>query len=567
MNLRLILIASLFLIFNLTPAVASAQTLDQYGGYKDLPVPGGATGHFRVAKLNNRWIFATPDGNAFWMTGVYNVNIDDHVTDLGTTYTQVCDAKYGDHRLTWGPQQNRRLKSWGFNTLGEYASGYTLPWATSDDPRWPGKIQPVKMAAIPFPLQAAWYSQTNRNSYAPGPVKELYWAMDSHFTGYRGQFPDVFDPNFDLWVNARAASSEYARYAASPWLIGFSSDDTDYLTGFGPGPDFDSRGHGHPHLGYVTLLTPPTQTRNKAGTITYTDPKVYTKYALRDFLQARYGSIAALNAAWGSAYTTFDSNGGWPTGSGLLDENGKGRWVGTDSVGLTNTAPTVKADLDDFLYEIAKRYFSIYRTRIKQYYPNALYLGPTTVGGWDAPARRQVLRAAGQYLDVLRTTWNGDQARLDFMAQHAGDLPIVTWLGAKANPDSALFRYTASGFQTQLDRGTYYQNSLTARVNAAVTTTGVHPFVGIQWWEFHDNWAEKANWGLVTLSDNAYDGKEAIVAAGKDPWGYPTGGENYDHGNFLGPVIQAHAQIYARLFGTVPPSAPTAPTGLSINSH
>ncbi len=194
--------------------------------------------------------------------------------------------------------------------------------------------------------------------------------------------------------------------------------------------------------------------------------------------------------------------------------------MGTDSVGLINTTPTVKADLDDFLYEIAKRYFSIYRTRIKQYYPNALYLGPTTVGGWDAPARRQVLRAAGQYLDVLRTTWNGDQARLDFTAQYAGDLPIVTWLGAKANPDSALFRYTASGFQTQLDRGTYYQNSLTARLNAAVTTTGVHPFVGIQWWEFHDNWAEKANWGLVTLADNAYDGKAATITSGVDAWAF-----------------------------------------------
>jgi len=45
----LLLIAFLLLV----PSLAPAQTLDQYGGYKDMPVPGGATGRFRVAKLNN----------------------------------------------------------------------------------------------------------------------------------------------------------------------------------------------------------------------------------------------------------------------------------------------------------------------------------------------------------------------------------------------------------------------------------------------------------------------------------------------------------------------------------
>ncbi|HWT78617.1 MAG TPA: hypothetical protein VN648_07420, partial [Candidatus Methylomirabilis sp.] len=340
----------------LAPSPVLAQSLDKYGGYKDLPVPGGATGHFRVAKLNNRWVFATPDGNAFWMLGVYNVTGDDHVTDSGKTYSQVAIAKYGDTNLTWGPQQVRRLKAWGFNTLGEYSVSWTQPWAT--DPGWPGGVQPVQMPAIPFPLQGALYSLRNANGYANGPVKELYWALDSHFTGYRGHFPDVFDPNFDQWVNGAMG-----QYGDTPWLLGMSSDDTDVLTGFGPGPDFDSGGHTHPHLGFVALLSPPTQVNNPSSNITYTDTKVYTKSALRTFLAAKYGTIGALNAAWGSTYTTFDSNGGWPNGSGLLDENGKGAWVGTDSVSLGNAASAVKADLDSFLYNIAVQYFSIYRTR------------------------------------------------------------------------------------------------------------------------------------------------------------------------------------------------------------
>ena len=502
-------------------------------------------------KVGNRWLWVAPDGNAFWMLGVYAVDVSESVDDRGSSYRARVIAKYGDADLTWGPQQNRRLKAWGFNALGEYANKWALPWTTVSDPRWPEAGQPVKLPAIPFPLQGAWYSQTNLSNYATGPVKEIYWALGNHFTGYRGQFPDIFDPNFDRWVARRVASAEYAQAAASPWVLGFSSDDTDYLTGFGPGPDFHSGGHTHPHLGYVTLLTPPMQSANPRRNVTYSDPKVYIKYALRDFLQARYGTVAALNSAWSSTYTTFDSDGGWPTGRGLLDENGKGAWVGTDATRLSNTNTAVRRDLDDFLYEIAKQYFAIYRTRIKQAYPHVLYLGPTTIGGWGAPPRRQILKAAGQYLDVIRTTYNGDQARLDFMAHYAGDKPIMTWLGAVANPDSALFRYPNGGqsdtFLSQADRGAYYQRSLTAQLNATAGPTGAQPFIGIQWWEFHDNWGEKSNWGLVTLSDNAYDGKEARVAQGPDTWGFRAGNEQRDYSDFISRARQGNLAVIAGL--------------------
>ena len=287
---------------------------DQYGGYTSLPVSGGATGRFRVAKLGNRWVWVTPEGNAFWLRGVYGV-------DKGGVYETNVIAKYGDADLRWAPQQVRRLLAWGFNGLAEYANGYATPWAAIRDPRWPTGTQPVKIPAVPFPLQAASYSKRNLFGYAAQPVKDLYAALDSHFRGYRGQFPDVFDPNFARWIAGRVASSEYAIVTASPYLLGLSSDDTDYLTGFGPGPDFVTTppGKTHPHLGFVTLIGSPTQATNPfLGGAPYTDTKVYTKYALRDFLQAKYGTIGALNTAWGSTYTTFDSAGGWRAGTGLL---------------------------------------------------------------------------------------------------------------------------------------------------------------------------------------------------------------------------------------------------------
>jgi hypothetical protein len=84
-------------------------------------------------------------------------------------------------------------------------------------------------------------------------------------------------------------------------------------------------------------------------------------------------------------------------------------------------------------------------------------------------------------------------------------------------------------------------------VEATGSATGVHPFVGFQWWEFADNWREKANWGLVTLSDNAYDGHEARVATGKDSWGFPVGGEERDYGDFISSVKKANLGVLERL--------------------
>ena len=148
---------------------------------------------------------------------------------------------------------------------------------------------------------------------------------------------------------------------------------------------------------------------------------------------------------------------------------------------------------------------------------------------------------------MLRTTWDGNQAKLEFLAQHAGDIPIATWEGSFANPDSALFRHPARWFSSQADRGAHYQKVLAGHFDARVGSSGVRPIVGIQWWEFHDNFGEKLNWGLISLRDNAYDGREARVAPGRDAWGFRVGGEERDYGDFISFVRQANYNIAERL--------------------
>lgn len=528
-------------------ADAPRPELDQYGGVKDVTV-GEASKTFTRAKIGDRWVLVTPEGHPFWMIGVYNVNVSGSRDDRGGTYRDRVTAKYGDTNVRWGPQQVRRLRSWGFNTIAEYANKWVIPWTTHGGHNspwsrgggrgpWPN---PERMPAINY-MWPSHYALRNQHQRAPGPVKEILRATDAHYRGYRGRFPDVFDPNFGIWIEG-----ELRGYKENPWAIGISVDDSDTLFGFGAGPDFDSGGKTNPHLGFITLLTSPTQAENKELKLSYADTKVYTKFALRDFLRNRYQTIEALNAAWGSSYTGWDSDGGWPDGRGFLDENGKGAWIGQDAAKLSGARPALRADLDAFLYELADKYFTTVRAAVKQRMPNTLYLGPTSVGSWGAPSRPQVLKAAGRSVDVLRVSWHGQKDRLDYIVQHAGDVPLAVWLGFYANQDSAMFRYHPS-MPSQASRARLYEKSLSGLFEATGSATGVHPFVGFQWWEFADNWREKANWGLVTLSDNAYDGHEARIATGTDQWGFAVGGEERDYGDFISTVRKANFGILERL--------------------
>ena len=536
----------------------SGIRLDQYGGLADAPVSGGATGLFRVAKVRDRWVLVTPEGHAFYMMGVYNVSGQPSVREFNQSYDDLVRKKYGDRDAVWGPQQIRRLRSWGFNTVGPYSIRYVSPTDKFD--RWPGDhSQPEKMPMVAM-LEPSFYSLRNLNNLARGAVKDIIRGTDSHYREYRASFPDVFDPNFEEFLDKQVSiAMDEGGLKDSRWVIGIMIDDTDNLNGFGAGPDFPNltpRGKANRHLGWIALITSPAQETNPAWNVKFKDTKVYTKYALRDFLRSRYPTIEALNQAWGSTYSTFDSDGGWGEGNGLLDENGRHTgWVGTDPVYLDDANATLKKDLDDFLLVLADKYFRTCHDRIKAHSPSTLYLGPSVVGSWGTPPRRQVLKAVGRYVDLVNTSLNVENSGpFNFFVHHIGDKPLAYWLGRTANADSAMWRYRSEGgLVSQADRANFYASQVKAQFEAVASPTGTKPSVGFLWWEYHDNWGEKADWGLVTLSDNAYDGKEATRSGGKpgvmgsavcrDSWGYPCGAEERDYGDFLSTVRATNLRI------------------------
>lgn len=528
------------------PIVQPAR-LDPYGGFQGLPAPGGATGFFRLEKIGPRWLLVTPEGNVFWMLAAYGLDI----TDGGTKYIETLKKKYkSPEGMPWWPfvsQGARRLRSWGFNALGEYCTYYALPVPTFNR----SEVNPERMPFIRL-IRPSWYGLTS------GSFKDIIYGTDpAVYTGWRGgHFPDVFDPNFETF--ARKLATDEAReftepLTGSPWLIGTTTDDGDDTYGFGPGPG-TNQDKVHEHLGWMVAATAPSQTQNRSVGAKYQDTVVYTKAAWRNHLVEKYETIANLNAAWGSNYTTFDSAGGWPkrktSGTGLLDEDGSGPWMGKDFYTLSDTNENLRADMDDFLYKLADKYFSSVARAIRAYVPHHLVFTPAAI---NAGARPQILRAAGQHVDAIQVWVVPTTARTWLAnAYQVSGRPVFVWSTFTSQADSALSATRGWGpaydYATQEERGQAYQQYLQELLSVRAED-GAYPVLGIDWWAWTDKvtGGESMNFGLVSNLDNAYDGREAAMASGSDPWGYPVGGEKKNFGDFLSQVAAANAQIRATL--------------------
>jgi hypothetical protein len=541
------------------------EQLDRFGGLA-IPVAEPA-GYFRVQKIGNRTLFLTPDGHPFWMRSVYAVDW----LDGGAESAEALKLKYGGNPNLFAQHAVRKLRSWGFNTLGEYTSAYVYPLPTYYRPR--GNSQQMPFIRL---LNVSWYGALDEGHLAPAPFKTLLaGAVDPQvYKGWSGHVPDVFDPNFAIYARNSAADLKTANrqtiftektatgglphpsLVKTPWLIGTEPDDADNLFGFGPGSqDPGSDGAIHPHIGWVIAVTKTAQSENMAvgavfgdrRTITYTDPIVYAKRAWRSFLVEKYHTINALNAAWGSRYTTFDSDGDWPMGRGLMDESGRNPWIGSDALKLSTASPKVIADLDAFLGVYADQYFRIVTQAIRAATPNQLVLSPVldSHGGMSRP---QVLKAAGKYCDVIQVNFDPQRPDLLVKTYQVTGKPMFSWLGLKANPDSALrdSGNTEPGLATQADRAALYAKEVVSLFSLKVSD-GTYPVVGMDWWEYMDKLGEKSNWGLVTAKDNAYDGKEDVAASSTDSWGYATGHEMGDFGDFLTGAKDANLAIDRQL--------------------
>ncbi|MBV9849417.1 MAG: beta-galactosidase [Armatimonadetes bacterium] len=268
-------------------AAPSPPGRDEYGGWADGPsLP--ATGFFSTTRRGGRWWLVTPSGRLFLSWGVDVVGASEativHPRDAmftglpgptdplakfyshdfyyiygpyktGTTfdfYGANLERKYGpDYLDAWRKTTAARLKSWGFNTIGNW----------SDEAL-------EAMHLVPYTARMD----------IPGGHARVASGSD-----YWGRMHDPFDPQFaadaDGYFRANAPA-----HKDDPWCLGYFVDNELSWSG----GDVDGGRYG---LAYGSLAAPAAQP---------------AKQALLAQLKAKYDTIDKFNAAWGTHLSAWD---------------------------------------------------------------------------------------------------------------------------------------------------------------------------------------------------------------------------------------------------------------------
>ena len=253
---------------------------DKYGGWAKGPQLE-ASGFFRVQKHEGKWWLVDPDGRLFFSQGIDCVRMRDTTPIeereswfedfpgkdpafsglLSTGYAlhgyyatrsprcfSFADAnlvrKYGTaHQKTYPEIIQRRLRSWGINTIG------------------------------------MWSDEATRLLRQTPYVD----ALGSHGTmmiqgsdGYWGKFPDVFDASFKTVLRQGMVNKPSAN---DPWCLGYFSDN-------------EMSWGDETSLSLAALRSPANQS---------------IKRAFIDDLKARYAEIGKLNQAWGMNHESWEA--------------------------------------------------------------------------------------------------------------------------------------------------------------------------------------------------------------------------------------------------------------------
>jgi hypothetical protein len=346
---------------------------DRFGGWlceKELP---HNPKFFSTAKIDGKWWLIDPDGNAFFSHGIDCVDfIDDTPTDerdawfrdLPTadpaykpffTHARAIMGHYAGRQpqgfnfaganlmRKYGPDWHtvatdlihRRLRSWGLNTIGNWS-----------DP-------------------AIYLTRKTPYTATVGAGRKPIAGSD----GYWGKFPDPFDPDFAKVLHDRM-DAEVGKSAGDPWCLGYFCDN-------------ELSWGDETSLAVAALRSPADQPAKKVFV---------------EDLKAKYGDVAKLNAAWGTAHASWGA---------IL--------AGTAAPDIGRAGDDLRA----FYTRVAEEYFRLCRQEIKRVAPDQLYLGCRF-----AFVNDRAIAAAAKYCDAISfNIYNRSVA--DFRLPAGIDKPVI----------------------------------------------------------------------------------------------------------------------------------------------
>ncbi|HUD45952.1 MAG TPA: beta-galactosidase [Candidatus Baltobacteraceae bacterium] len=431
---------------------------DKFGGSASGPQLD-ATGFFRTEKYRGKWWLVDPDGHLFFSHGIDCVGATESTPISGRTnwfegFPSQPEFRQFDSRSRvllghyagqspecfsfdsanllrkYGSQWHsinreiiqRRLRSWGVNTIGNWSDASL-----------------AAMRVTPY-----------TDSIGSGGSEMIQGSE-----GYWGKFPDVFDPSFTNALR-RAAQPKRGRSANDPWCIGYFSDNEmswgDELS-----------------IALATLKSGSNQAAKKVF--------------VQD-LQAKYGDIAQLNAAWGVNHASWDA---------LLASR------------TTPDETHARSDLEAFYTRAAEQYFRCARQAVKSVAPNQLYLGCRFA--W---VNARAAAAAAKYCDVV--SYNIYKPTVaDFQFNGGADVPLIIGEFHFGALDRGLFHPGLVPTENQEARAEAYKEYVLGALR--------HPqFVGCHWFQYGDEPVTGRSWdgenyqiGFVDVADTPY--RELVDAA------------------------------------------------------
>jgi hypothetical protein len=431
---------------------------NRYGGWADGPQLE-ATGFFRTAKHEGKWWLVDPEGRLFFSHGIDCV--------------RMMDATPVEERSTWfedfpGAQPEfAEFFSSGYVLKGHYA-GKTVrafAFAPVNLKRKYGEEWKPAYASLAHQRLRSWGLNTIANWSDSG----VYLLRRTPYTdnlssrgakliegseGYWGKFPDVFDPSFAAGVR-RSLAGKRETSANDPWCIGYFSDN-------------EMAWGDETSLGLGTLKSPAGQA---AKEILLTD------------LEAKYGDIARLNAAWGTTHAS---------------------WTALRETRDPPDPAKARDDLTAFYTKTAETYFRTVRETLREVAPHQLYLGCRFAWVNDRAAR-----AAAGFCDVV--SYNLYQRSIAGFKYPGGDKPLIIGEFHFGALDRGMFHTGLVPVENQAARAAAYQEYVLGAVR--------HPqVVGTHWFQWKDQPTtgraldeENYQIGFLDIADTPY--RETIEAS------------------------------------------------------
>jgi hypothetical protein len=430
---------------------------DQYGGWQGGPTLE-ATGFFRVQKYEGKWWLVDPEGHLFWSHGTDCVTPWEGATPLDDrdTWFRNLPAAEGQFAPCYGQAghvvngyyQGRSPKTFDF-ALANLVRKYGSPGPFADVSH--RRLRSWGMNTIANWSDAAIYG-LRRTPYVV--TVGFGGKMLEGSQGYWGKFRDVFDPSFAAGVRAGMAG-QVGKSAGDPWCLGYFVDN-------------EIAWGDEVSLAVAALLSPPEQA---------------AKQAFIADLQAKYGTIEKLNAAWGTAHASWDA---------LHQHRGE------------PDGQKARADLTAFYSKTAETYFRTIREAVKAVAPNQLYLGCRFA--W---VNNLAADAAAKYCDVVSYNLYR-QSVADFRFPGEADVPLIIGEFHFGALDRGMFHTGLVPTVSQEARAQAYRDY----VQGALRNPA---FVGTHWFKYMDEATtgrpldeENYQIGLVDCCDTPYP--ETIAA-------------------------------------------------------